>query len=248
MAVSDRLALYGGDQPQSPVALVERYGVLVKRIAHHLMGRLPASVQLDDLVQAGVIGLLEAGRNYDAGKGASFETYAGIRIRGAMIDEVRRGDWAPRSVHRNARRVQQATQAVESREGRDALDFEIARELGVDLDEYYGMAQDSLGSRLFSLDELGTDEDSRGVEVIAADGPGPEEQVHSGAFRNSLANAIRELPDRERLVLSLYYDDELNLKEIGLVLGVSESRVCQIHSQAAGRLRKRLTDWQAANG
>lgn len=245
MAATDRLALYGNDQPQSPAVLVERYGVLVKRIAHHLLGRLPASVQLDDLLQAGIIGLLEAGRHYDVGKGASFETYAGIRIRGAMIDEVRRGDWAPRSVHRNARRVQQATQAVESRNARDASDVEVAAELGVGLDEYYSMTKDALGSRLFSLDELGAGEDGHVEEVVAATGPGPEEQVQGGAFRHSLAQAIGELPERERLVLSLYYDDELNLKEIGLVLGVSESRVCQIHSQAAGRLRKRLSDWRA---
>lgn len=246
MAASDRLALYGSDQPLSPAALVERHGLLIKRIAHHLLGRLPASVQLEDLLQAGVIGLLEAARNYDAAKGASFETYAGIRIRGAMIDEVRRGDWAPRSVHRNARRVQQAALEVERREARDASDIEIAAELGVELDEYHAMTRDSMGSRLFSLDELAIGDD-RNEEVVPSADPGPEELVQGGAFRASLAQAISELPERERLVLSLYYDDELNLKEIGLVLGVSESRVCQIHSQAAGRLRQRLADWRAGS-
>lgn len=245
MSAGDRLALYGQGQPQSGAALVERYGTLVKRIAHHLLGRLPASVQLDDLLQAGVIGLLEAARNYDAGKGASFETYAGIRIRGAMIDEVRRGDWAPRSVHRNARRVQEAVQRVESRLGHDAGDLEVAAELGVDLDEYYSMTQDAVGSRLFSLEELSGGE-HRSEDLAVTSEPGPDEQVQQGAFRHSLAGAISELPERERLVLALYYDEELNLKEIGLVLGVSESRVCQIHGQAAARLRARLAEWRTA--
>lgn len=244
MAATDRLALYGAETVPAPAQLVERYGVLVKRIAHHLLGRLPASVQLDDLLQSGVIGLLEAARNYDGGKGASFETYAGIRIRGAMIDEIRRGDWAPRSVHRNTRRVQQAIHAVESRNGRDATDVEIAAELQVTLKDYHDMTRHTMGSRLFSLDELGTGEE-RYEEVVASAEPGPEERTQENAFRQSLARAISELPERERLVLSLYYDEELNLKEIGLVLGVSESRVCQIHGQAAARLRTKLADWRA---
>src|SRR5262245_4780315 len=124
----------------SATQLVERYAPLVKRIAHHLMGRLPANVQVDDLIQAGLIGLLEAARGFDATKGASFETFAGIRIRGAMIDEVRRGDWAPRSVHRNARRVQEAMTRLEKRLGRDATDQEVANELGMSVEEYHTIA------------------------------------------------------------------------------------------------------------
>jgi RNA polymerase sigma factor for flagellar operon FliA len=242
MVTSDRLALYGGARGNAADALLERYSPLVKRIAHHLLARLPASVQVDDLIQAGVIGLLEASRNYDAGKGASFETFAGIRIRGAMIDEVRRGDWAPRSVHRNGRRLQEAMARLEKRLGRDPSDMEVAVELAMSLEEYHNLAQDAVCTRLFSLEEL-AGEEGRPDDFIAGREPSPEQSVHGDALRRQLAQAIGELPERERLVLSLYYGDELNLKEIGLVLGVSESRVSQIHSQAALRLRTKLGGW-----
>jgi len=215
--------------------LVEEHGPLVRRIAYHLLARLPSSVNVDDLVQSGMIGLLEAAANYDAAKGASFETYAGIRIRGAMIDEVRRGDWSPRSVHRNARRVAEVIRAIETRTGEDAADSVVARELGISLDEYHGMLQDTAGSRLFSLEEL-----------IDTEG-GAERSLGSTADNPADATArlrlAQDLPERERLVLSLYYDEELNLKEIGLVLQVSESRVSQILSQATKRLRARLGNW-----
>jgi RNA polymerase sigma factor for flagellar operon FliA len=219
--------------------LVERHGTLVKRIAHHLLARLPADVQLEDLLQAGIIGLIEASRNYDAGKGASFETFAGIRIRGAMIDEVRKGDWSPRSVHRNARRVAGAIRDVENRTGADASDHQVAAELGVSLDEYHAMLQDSAGSRLFSLEELVGGESDDAIEL---DGSAENPETISARERlaRDIAGEIERLPERERLVLSLYYDEELNLKEIGLVLEVSESRVSQILSQATKRIRARL--------
>ena len=224
--------------------MVEQHAPLVKRIAHHLLMRMPASVQLDDLVQSGMIGLLEAARKYDVAKGASFETYAGIRIRGAMLDEVRRGDWAPRSVHRKSRQVAEAVKAVESRTGTDARDHEVAEELGVDLPTYYAILQDASGSRLFSFDDLseGGGEVSTPPSRGATDGPAEALQDH--AFRTHLAEAIEGLPEREKLVLALYYDEELNLKEIGEILGVSESRISQIHSQAALRLRSRLQEWR----
>lgn len=223
--------------------LVEQYAPLVKRIAQHLMARLPASVQLDDLIQSGMIGLLEAASKYDMSKGASFETYAGIRIRGAIIDEVRRGDWTPRSVHRNGRRVAEAMRQVETREGRDASDREVADELGISLSEYHGLLQDSMEARLFSVDEL-TDESDEGSALQFEGGDlSPSDAVSQDAFRSALVAAIGDLPEKERLVLALYYDEELNLKEIGSILGVSESRVSQIHSQAALRLRSRLKGW-----
>lgn len=246
MVVSDRLTMYSAAQGGSPNDLVARYAPLVKRIAHHLLARLPSSVQLDDLIQAGVIGLLEAARNYDAGKGASFETYAGIRIRGAMIDEVRRGDWAPRSVHRNARRIQEVLARLEKRLGRDPADHEVAAELGIPLAEYHAMAQDCLCSRVFSFDDLGGEGDNP-EDHLPGDGLSPAEGAQRDVLRRRLAEAISALPERERLVLALYYDEEMNLKEIGLVLGVSESRVSQIHSQAALRLRTRLQDWGAGD-
>merc|ERR1711916_180521 len=160
MAVLDGLAMYDQAQP-APQVDIEQYAPLVKRIAHHMMMRMPASVQVEDLIQAGMIGLLEAAQKYDASKGASFETYAGIRIRGAIVDEMRRGDGAPRSVHRNARRVQDAIAQVEARTGRDATDQEVAEELDVSIEEYHSILQDSTSTRLFSYEEAVGDDDSR---------------------------------------------------------------------------------------
>ncbi|MEX0617808.1 MAG: RNA polymerase sigma factor FliA [Pseudohongiellaceae bacterium] len=232
----------GENSGENLTEVVNRYAPLVKRIAHHLLLRMPASVQLDDLIQSGMIGLIEAARKYDVTKGASFETYAGIRIRGAMLDEVRKGDWAPRSVHRKSRKVAEAIKAVESRTGKDAKDKEIAAEMEIGLDAYYTILQDATGSRLFSFDDIMEGDDSA-IELAAGELPGPCDGLQRSTFREHLAAAIAGLPDREKLVLALYYDEELNLKEIGEVIGVSESRVSQIHSQAALRLRARLTDW-----
>ncbi|MVF10899.1 RNA polymerase sigma factor FliA [Ketobacter sp. MCCC 1A13808] len=224
-------------------AMVEQYTPLVRRIAHHLMGRMPSSVAVEDLYQAGLIGLLDAIKRFDNSKGASFETYAGIRIRGAMVDDVRKGEWAPRSVHRNARRIQEAIRSVENRTGADAHDRDIANELGISLNEYHAMLQDSMATRLFSLDEMESPDDFIDSERQQEQSLNPFEELQHGDFRNHLAKAIEQLSEREQLVISLYYDEELNLKEIGEVLGVSESRVSQIHSQAAQRLRTRLQEW-----
>lgn len=231
--------MYSKAQAQnSQEQLIQRYAPLVKRIAYHLLGRLPASVQVEDLMQAGMIGLLEAAKKYDAGKGASFETYAGIRIRGAMLDEVRKGDWAPRSVHRNTRMVTDAIRAIEARTGRDAKDHEVAAELQLSLEDYYGILSDTQGSRLYSFDDLLQDGEHGLPEDTSLSHNEPIHGLLDERFQAALADAIAKLPERERLVLALYYDEELNLKEIGEVLGVSESRVSQLHSQCAapGRL------------
>lgn len=245
MIAADGIHLYdqSGKAVQPPV--VENYAPLVKRIAQHMMLRMPASVQLDDLLQAGMIGLLEAAQKYDASQGASFDTYAGIRIRGSIIDEMRKGDWVPRSVHRNTRLINDAIAKVEAREGRDASSSEIAKEMGISLDEYHAMSQDSMCGRLFSVEESLQDDEHQ-VDHAATDKSTfhtPHQQIYRDHLKASMAKAIDTLPERERLVLSLYYDQELNLKEIGQVLDVSESRVSQIHSQAALRLRTRLQDW-----
>ena len=242
MSEVNNASVYKHNPDHSTEQLVQEYAVLVKRIAHHLTARMPSSVQADDLLQSGMIGLLEAAKKYDSSKGASFETYAGIRIRGAMLDEIRKGDWVPRSVHRNARSVSAAIKAIEMRTGRDARDRDVADELGIELDAYYSILQDAVGGRLFSYDEVLKNDDA----IAEAHGSGPLDQLQQRNFGRCLAKAIEGLPDREQLVLSLYYDDELNLKEIGHVLGVSESRVSQIHSQAALRLRARLSDWWEA--
>ena len=224
---------------------VEDYAYLVKRIAYHMVARMPASVQVDDLIQAGMVGLLEAAQKFQDDKGAGFETYAGIRIRGAIVDEMRRGDWAPRSVHRNSRRINEAIAKIEAQTGSDATDVQVADELEVTLDEYHSMAQDCASTKLFSYedtfdeegDELLTSEDSRQHQ-------NPADTAQKQAMKVALTQVISGLKEREQMVLSLYYEQELNLKEIGEVLGVSESRVSQILSQTAMRIRSRMTGWQ----
>ena len=222
--------------------LITSHGPLVKRIAFHLLSRLPPSVQADDLIQAGMIGLIEASRNFDSEQGASFETYAGIRIRGAMLDEIRRTDWTPRSVHRKAREVAKAVRKIENEKGRDARDVEVAEAMGIGLDEYHKILQDATGCRIFSFEDSGT----LGEEgFVAPDRQSnqPLDNLQNADFKQGLAKAIKGLPERERLVMALYYDEELNLREIGEILGVSESRVCQIHGQALIRLRARMEEW-----
>ena len=222
--------------------LVILHEPLVKRIAYHLMSRLPASVQADDLIQAGMIGLIEASRKFDPDQGASFETYAGIRIRGAMLDEIRRTDWTPRSVHRKAREVAEAVCRIENQKGRDARDVEVAEAMELSLEEYHKILQDSTGCRIFSFEDpgmLGED----GVPEPGRHADQPLETLQKSDFKQGLAEEIKGLPERERLVMALYYDEELNLREIGEILGVSESRVCQIHGQALIRLRARMGEW-----
>ena len=214
---------------------------LVKKIAHHLSARLPATVELDDLYQAGMIGLLEAANNFDAAKGASFTTYAGIRIRGAMLDEVRKTDWTPRSVYRKHREVSNAIHEIEAEKGSAASGKEVAEKLGISVDDYHSILRDTAGSRLFSLDES-QDEFSPGKEIPASRADLPDRILAKNQFFGELTAAIDKIPERERLVLSLYYEQELNLKEIGAVLDVSESRVCQIHGQALLRLRSMVAE------
>ncbi len=233
----DAIAAYSGGDAKSD--LISEYAGLVKRIAHQLMARLPNSVQLDDLIQSGMIGLLEAAAKFDGTRGASFKTYASIRIRGSMLDEVRRGDWTPRSVHRNARRVAQAVRDVEARTGREAKVEEIADVMGVQLEEYFRILKDASSIRLFSYEDLAENSD----RVELAGGVALSEHYENLEFRQQLIEAIENIPEREKLVLSLYYDEEMNLKEIGAVIGVSESRVSQILSQTTCRLRTLMTEW-----
>lgn len=238
-------AQYRAVQRSASVEVVERHAELVRRIAHHLAARLPASVEVDDLVQAGMLGLIEAARNFDSDQGASFETYASIRIRGAMIDEIRKGDWTPRSVHRRTREAAEATRRIEQASGRAATGAEIAAALGLAPEEYARLLEDAVSGQVLSLDSHV--EDHGDVELPAAAGASPERGLQALQFQQALAGAIGQLPEREQLVLSLYYGEELNLREIGAVLGVSESRVCQIHGQAVLRLRARLEPFGSAD-
>jgi len=238
-------AAYSTTNPLNEEEVVHQFAGLVKRIGYHVAGRLPSNIQVEDLIQAGMIGLLEAARNYTASHGASFATYASKRVRGAMLDEVRRSDWAPRSIHRKAREVAEAIRMIENREGREATDTEVARALGISLDAYHEILTDALSSKLVCLDDsdAGASLDRASFTEAGGWAQGPFDQVESDRFRESLVREIEDLPEREKLVMSLYYQEELNLREIGSILGVSESRVCQIHGQALTRLRARLHDW-----
>lgn len=224
--------------------LLEQHTVLVKRIAYHLLARLPASVLVDDLIQSGMIGLLEASNNFDNSKGASFETFAGIRIRGAMLDEIRRGDWVPRSVHKNSRMISEAIKSLEAEHGRDVTDTEVSQKLDISLNEYHHMLNETSSGKILGIEDLAVGEDS--IDIMQNHHQDdPYASIEQSAFKKTLADCISTLPERESLVLSLYYDEELNLREIGQVLDVSESRVSQIHSQAMHRLKARMQSWNA---
>jgi RNA polymerase sigma factor for flagellar operon FliA len=238
-------AQYKAVQRASANDNVHLHADLVRRIAHHLAARLPASVEIDDLIQAGMIGLIEASRSYDSEQGASFETYASIRIRGSMIDEIRRGDWVPRSVHRRARDAAAAIRKLEQKSGRAASATEVAAAMEMPLPDYLRLMEDAARGQVLSLESR--IEDHGELDSPSKGGPTPQQMMERGEFGRELAKAITHLPEREQLVLSLYYEQELNLKEIGAVLGVSESRVCQIHGQAMVRLRGRLKVFELAD-
>lgn len=219
------------------------YSLLVKRIAYQLAAKLPASVQLDDLIQAGMIGLLDALNHFDETQGAQFETYASQRIRGAMLDELREIDWVPRSVRKNARDIERAITFLQQQLRCSPSEQEIANHMGLALQEYQAMLADARGHQLVYYEDFQNESDEP-IELNITDGrPGPLELMQDDGMKQALVGAIEELPERERMVMAMYYQEDLNLKEVGAVLGVSESRVCQIHTQAVMRLRAKLKDW-----
>ena len=210
---------------------------LVKRIAYQLVAKLPPNIQVDDLIQAGMIGLLGVTRSYDPTQGATFETYAGIRIKGAMLDEVRRGDSAPRSLHRRLREAEAAMREIEAEQSRAARDSEVADRLGVSLGDYHQMLEDASAHKLGSFVEEGAESDLwRQSEC------GLLETIESEEDRDIVGHAVDSLPEREALIIKLYYHEDMTLREIGGVLGCSESRVCQLHAKALIRLKARLAE------
>ena len=224
---------------------VERYGPMVRRLASQLIGRLPASVEYDDLVQAGMIGLLDALSRYEPDRGAQFETFAMQRIRGAMIDELRGSDWLPRSVRRSQRTISEAIHRAEQRFGRAPAEAEIAAELGLSLADYQRLLDDARGAQLVHFDEYANDDgdDAFLDRNLVSEDAGPEDIFGDLRFRGALAQAIENLPERERHLMGMYYEQDMTLKEIGAVFGVTESRVSQLHSQAVARLRAQLKPW-----
>ena len=220
---------------------LKEYAPLVKRIAHHLMARLPSSVSVDDIIQVGMIGLLEAAGRYDELRGAQFETFAAQRIRGAMLDELRQADWMPRSLRRDMRRIEATISKLQQCLGMPPSETEIAKELGIPLTEYQRMLYESRGAQLVYYEDFYGEDDEDFFDRYDMDRDAdPLELLQDEHFRGALINAIDNLPERERMLMGMHYEQEMNLREIGEVMGVSESRVCQLHSQAVARLRGSL--------
>ena len=223
--------------------LLTEHMPLVKRLAHQMKAKLPPSVEVDDLVQAGMIGLLDAINRYEENHGAQFETYAVLRIRGAMLDELRSNDWMPRSTRQNMRKVEQAMATLQQQLGRPPSESEIAKSLKLSLADYQEMLGDSGGHQLVYYEDF-HDEDGNDswLDRYAVDDDDPLRALLETDFRQAVIDAIDSLPPREKILMGLYYEEELNLKEIGAVMGVSESRVSQLHSQAVGRMRTYLRE------
>ena len=218
--------------------LLQRFAPLVGRLARQLVAKLPPSVELDDIVQAGMIGLMDAARRFKEGQGAQFETFATQRVRGAMLDELRQNDWAPRTVRRTQRTLDVALRALEQRLGRAPFEREVAAELGLGLAEYREMVVEARGGQVVSYDESEENDDGEVVARYSADSSGePPSRYEDRRLREALVAAIERLPERERQLMGLYYEQDLNFREIAAVLGVTESRICQMHAQAVARLR-----------
>ena len=216
---------------------------LVKRLAHHMKAKLPPSVEVDDLVQAGMIGLLDAISRYEETHGAQFETYAVLRIRGAMLDELRNSDWLPRSMRQNMRKIEAAMSSLQQKLGHPPTETEVAKLLKLSLSEYQDMLGDGGGHQLVYYEDFHDNEGSDSfLDRYAVDDADPLRSLLDGDFRQAVVDAIDALPPREKILMGLYYEEEMNLKEIGAVMGVSESRVSQLHTQAVARLRAALRE------
>jgi RNA polymerase sigma factor FliA len=225
-------------------ALLKQYSPLVRRLAHQMIAKLPANVELDDLVQVGMIGLNDALGRFDAGQGVQFETFATQRIRGAMLDELRGGDWMSRGDRRHQRSIEAAVHKLEQKLQRAPNESEIADEMGMMLGDYQELLGKVRGTQLFYLEDLsGDDGDDYLDRHVADEGASPLAMLQDHRMREALVEAIGKLPEREQYVMSMYYEHDMNLKEIAAVLGVTESRVCQLHSQSIARLRSRLREW-----
>jgi RNA polymerase sigma factor for flagellar operon FliA len=225
--------------------VIREYAPMIKYVASRIALRLPRHIELDDLISVGVLGLMDAIEKYDPTRGAKFKTYAEFRVRGAILDELRSLDWVPRSVRQKASNLDSVVQKIQARLGRPPEDEEIAQELGVSMDEFYETLQESQSSPILSLEDLGiskeTGEQKSLLDCLAGKSDSdPQTHLRLNELKEIIAKAIDTLPEKERLMVSLYYYEELTMKEIGEVLGITESRVSQIHSKAVMRLRIKL--------
>jgi RNA polymerase sigma factor FliA len=226
-------------------SLIKQYSPLVRRLAHQMIAKLPANVEIDDLIQVGLIGLTDALSRFDIGQGVQFETFATQRIRGAMLDELRGGDWMSRGTRRQQREIETAVHKLEQKLGRPPVESEIAAAMGVSLGEYQELLGKVRGTQLIYLEDMSGDEGDEDFldRHMADDCNNPVAMLQDQRMREALVGAIKNLPEREQFVMSMYYEHDMNLKEIAVVLKVTESRVCQLHSQAIARLRVKLRDW-----
>lgn len=225
--------------------LVLEYAPLIKYIAQKIAARLPANIELDDLMSSGVIGLMDAIEKYDPTRDNKFKTYAEFRIRGAILDELRAQDWVPRSVREKAKILERCYLKLEQEKGRQATEEEVCQDLGISQNEFHDLLNQVKSVALLSYDDISSfsKSDKRALHGYGDSGvkaATPYNEVNVAALKKSLANAIKDLPEKQRLVLSLYYYEDLNLKEIGRVLDVTESRVSQLHTQAVLRLKAKL--------
>ncbi|MGZ8254651.1 MAG: RNA polymerase sigma factor FliA [Burkholderiaceae bacterium] len=234
-----------GEDAVDVEAYVREHTPLVRRLAHQMIARLPANVELDDMIQAGMMGLMDAASRFEVAQGTHFEVYAAQRIRGAMLDELRANDWMPRSARKCQRDIEGAIHRLEGVLKRAPLEAEIAAELGVPVADYQEMLKGARGSQLVYLDDLGMggDDEDYLERYLVVDGQEPAAILRDKRFRQALVDAIEELPEREKLLMGLYHEQDMNLREIGAIMGVTESRVCQLHSQAIVRLRSKLKYW-----
>ncbi|MCU7376581.1 RNA polymerase sigma factor FliA [Paucibacter sp. O1-1] len=226
-------------------SLIKQYSPLVRRLAHQMIAKLPANVELDDLIQVGLIGLTDALSRFDTGQGVQFETFATQRIRGAMLDELRGGDWMSRGTRRQQRSIESAVHKLEQKLGRAPQESEIAVEMGISLLEYQELLGKVRGTQLVFLEDMSGDEGDEDYldRHVVDDSNNPVALLQDHRMREALVAAIKNLPEREQFVMSMYYEHDMNLKEIAAVLKVTESRVCQLHSQSIARLRVKLRDW-----
>lgn len=225
--------------------LVAEYSKLIKYIAQKIAARLPANIELDDLISSGVIGLMDAIDKYDSSRDNKFKTYAEFRIRGAILDELRAQDWVPRSIREKAKILEKCYSKIEHEKGRHATDEEICAELDINQDEFHDLLNQVRSVSLISYDDVAhfSKADKKalhGIRDDASRSSTPFSEVSVAHIKKLISNSIQELPEKQRLVLSLYYYEDLNLKEIGKVLDVTESRVSQLHTQAIIRLKSRL--------
>jgi RNA polymerase sigma factor for flagellar operon FliA len=222
--------------------MLKQYSPLVRRLAHQMIAKLPANVEIDDLIQVGMIGLTDALSRFDAAQGVMFETFATQRIRGAMLDELRGADWMSRGNRKHQRDIETALRRLEQILGRAPSEGEIAKEMGISLVDYQDLLNKVRGTQLIYLEDMsGEDGDDDYLDRhVAEQGNDPLAQLADQRMRQALVDAIKNLPEREQFVMSMYYEEDMNLKEIAAVLGVTESRVCQLHSQSIARLRTKL--------